>query len=203
MRLARVLFSTAFVSGLAILSGCWAETDRTLYAAGDAGVATFSNGSSDTLWFGGCHAFVQERWNGSDWVDEGPDWLCVWEGYATPLPPRESRSDGFRARTPGDWRLAYQVGHGCTPGQPLGQPSCKRIETVHSNAFQVATVSAAEQSCRDTGGVWDPLSCGHYDCGLRPLCQAVIPGCDCGHGSVFLDGLGCIAVPCGAPQDEG
>jgi hypothetical protein len=54
--------------------------------------------------------------------------------------------------------------------------------------------------CVTTGGTWDPTSCGHYSCGERPECTAVIPGCDCGPNSVFDEVFGCLAVPCGAPQ---
>ena len=45
--------------------------------------------------------------------------------------------------------------------------------------------------CLATGGRWDEWSCGHYSCGVRPDCQAIIPGCDCGSESNFVDGFGC------------
>jgi hypothetical protein len=45
--------------------------------------------------------------------------------------------------------------------------------------------------CQDTGGAWDEGSCGHYTCGMAPLCEALIPGCDCGDGRTFVDGDGC------------
>lgn len=51
--------------------------------------------------------------------------------------------------------------------------------------------------CEDSGGIWDPSSCGHYTCGLGPDCGAVVPGCDCGLGSVFIEGAGG-----GCVQDE-
>ncbi len=59
--------------------------------------------------------------------------------------------------------------------------------------------------CEDSGGVWDLKSCGHYTCGLLPDCDAVIPGCDCGVGSTFVEGVGCeqsddceaVAFSCG------
>lgn len=191
----------ALALALGLLPGCWAETDRRAYEVDDLGVVTFSNGSSETLWFGGCSPHAQERWDGAAWVDEGPDWQCVWEGPAQPLAGRQSRRDGFQARSPGTWRLAFRVGHGCTAGAPLAEDACQRIETVHSNRFQVEA-SAAEQACLATGGTWDPLSCGHYACGQRPLCLAIIPGCNCGPSSVFVEGAGCVAAPCGAPGDR-
>jgi hypothetical protein len=53
--------------------------------------------------------------------------------------------------------------------------------------------SQNEILCEDTGGVWDPESCGHYTCGEPPDCAAIIPGCNCGTGKVFDGGQGCIA----------
>ena len=56
--------------------------------------------------------------------------------------------------------------------------------------------SPDEQSlCVLTGGVWDPLSCGHYPCGQFPPCDAIIPGCNCGLGNNFQPGIGCVADP--------
>jgi len=45
--------------------------------------------------------------------------------------------------------------------------------------------------CEQSEGRWDPFSCGHYVCGERPGCRAIIPGCNCGDGRVFIDGEGC------------
>lgn len=49
--------------------------------------------------------------------------------------------------------------------------------------------------CESTGGTWDEGACGHYVCGVPNDCRAVIPGCDCGAGSTFVDGAGCAADP--------
>ena len=49
--------------------------------------------------------------------------------------------------------------------------------------------------CETTRGVWDALSCGHYSCGYQPECAAVIPGCDCGPGRNFVEGVGCVDDP--------
>ncbi len=49
--------------------------------------------------------------------------------------------------------------------------------------------------CEDTGGRWDEGSCGHYSCGRPPLCDALIPGCDCGMDATFAEGAGCVADP--------
>ena len=50
--------------------------------------------------------------------------------------------------------------------------------------------SEPQQRCEDSGGIWDVTSCGHYTCGLPPECAAVVPGCDCGVGSTFVEGPG-------------
>jgi hypothetical protein len=47
-------------------------------------------------------------------------------------------------------------------------------------------------ACEQSGGEWDPDSCGHYECGLFPDCDAVIPGCNCGPGQRFESGSGCV-----------
>jgi hypothetical protein len=49
-----------------------------------------------------------------------------------------------------------------------------------------------EARCEETGGRWDERSCGHYSCGRAPLCEAVIPGCDCGALADFVAGVGCV-----------
>ncbi len=50
----------------------------------------------------------------------------------------------------------------------------------------------AERSCRVTGGTWDENSCGNYECGEFPACDAIVPGCDCGPKANFVEGKGCV-----------
>ena len=60
----------------------------------------------------------------------------------------------------------------------------------------------AQSLCTGSGGTWDPTSCGHWTCGEAPLCDAVIPGCNCGLGSNFIEGVGCQAdSTCGATDE--
>ena len=47
--------------------------------------------------------------------------------------------------------------------------------------------------CGATTGTWDEGSCGHYSCGMPPLCDAIIPGCNCGAGRTFVAGTGCAS----------
>ncbi len=49
----------------------------------------------------------------------------------------------------------------------------------------------ARCECENTGGTWDVSTCGHYVCGVRPSCEAIIPGCDCGASSSFRTRGGC------------
>ena len=58
-----------------------------------------------------------------------------------------------------------------------------------------ATGSGDEADCEATGGTWDMSSCGHYECGMPPVCAAVIPGCDCGPTMNFVEGTGCVEDP--------
>ncbi len=61
-----------------------------------------------------------------------------------------------------------------------------------------------EALCINSGGAWDEAACGHYECGQTNLCNAIIPGCDCGPGSNFVEGEGCIEDPvCQSPEPTG
>ncbi len=59
--------------------------------------------------------------------------------------------------------------------------------------------STKKSLCEETGGTWDPTSCGDYDCGEVPPCAAVIPGCDCGPDANFVPLQGCQPDPTCAP----
>lgn len=53
--------------------------------------------------------------------------------------------------------------------------------------------SDPQSLCESTDGVWDETSCGHYQCGAQPECDAIDPGCDCGPDANFVNGEGCVA----------
>lgn len=191
------------VALIALLAGCSAQTDRDVYAPGDSGTSTFMNRIDGlTAWLGGCSPFVQQRWDGDRWISEGGDIVCFWEGFASPVEGVGTRIDSFEARTPGTWRLAYHVGVGCSADEPLRPESCPRIGTIRSNEFVVADASDREAYCTATDGIWNPLSCGDYQCGSPPVCAAVIPGCDCGPSANFVVGEGCVEDPsCGGTAE--
>ncbi len=58
--------------------------------------------------------------------------------------------------------------------------------------FLECTDASESTLCYNTGGQWDLQSCGHYECGFPPPCTAVIPGCNCGPGKQYQDGVGCV-----------
>lgn len=183
------------LANLILLAGCYAQTDREIYAPGDSGTATFTNSAMLPAWLGGCTPFVQQRWDGKDWISEGGEFQCFWEGVATPVPRQSSREDSLTARTPGEWRLAYDVGLACRPDEPLGEKTCRRLSVIHTKPFVVAELDDDEAFCVATGGSWDLGSCGDYQCGQPPICAAVIPGCDCGPDANFIRGDGCVENP--------
>ncbi len=181
---------------------CQPRTDDTVYQSGEVGEASFFNSFRKlTLWLGGCNAFVQQQLDAGAWLDRGGEIDCFWEGFAQPVAPRSERVDSFTARDPGVWRLAYDVGIGCRADQPLSAEYCDRITRITSNRFEVVATSDEETLCLDSGGAWDPLSCGHYTCGNFPECDAVIPGCDCGPGANFEHGVGCVSDRSCPPPD--
>ncbi|MDH3628016.1 MAG: thrombospondin type 3 repeat-containing protein [Acidobacteriota bacterium] len=49
--------------------------------------------------------------------------------------------------------------------------------------------------CEETDGFWDIDSCYHYNCGIFPDCDAIVPGCDCGLGRNFDMLVGCFDDP--------
>jgi hypothetical protein len=46
--------------------------------------------------------------------------------------------------------------------------------------------------CEGSGGEWDPYGCGHVWCGMELVCDAIVPGCNCGPGRIFEEGVGCV-----------
>ena len=73
-----------------------------------------------------------------------------------------------------------------------GTESSSGTESSTESSTGSDTDGGGEQvQCEDSGGIWEVMSCGHYTCGLPPECAAIVPGCDCGVGSTFVEGAGC------------
>ncbi len=175
--------------------GC-AETDRDLYASCDVGTTEFWNTlGRKVVWLGGCNTFVQERWDGVQWVNQDGDIACFWEGFAQPVPAKESRSTSFTARDPGTWRLAYEVGFNCQADQPLRDQFCSHVTQVVTDEFKVLAADDDEGFCTETGGDWNAGYCGDLFCGQPNTCLAIIPGYHCGPDAYFVPGEGCVEDP--------
>jgi hypothetical protein len=105
-------------------------------------------------------------------------------------------------------------GNGCAPDErcarvtvhPCWSPDPDAIVCLACGLERTVCIgprAGKETLCVATGGRWDPTSCGHYECGQFPPCDAIIPGCDCGPGRNFTPGRGCIADPrCRARCDD-
>jgi hypothetical protein len=76
-----------------------------------------------------------------------------------------------------------------------GEGSLGTGSTCERRVPPVPCAPSEQLLCEATGGIWDPLSCGHYHCGQFPPCDAIIPGCNCGPSSNFAPGIGCFPDP--------
>jgi hypothetical protein len=148
----------------ALLAACAPATDRDRYEVGETGVVTFQNLLSPTVYLGGCNHFAYEKRAGDEWIWQGSDLACVWEGFAQPVPHRGVVTDLIRAREPGTWRLRYVVGAGCSETAPLTPAHCDVIEEITSNEFEVT-----RSSCK-VGGCSSQL-CGEADDDLVSTCE--------------------------------
>jgi len=87
------------------------------------------------------------------------------------------------------------------PGCSCG-PSEIFVEGVGCAFDRLECSGSLRRLCVDTGGTWDEGSCGDYECGNFPACDAVIPGCDCGSARSFDVMEGCFAdASCGVAQE--
>jgi hypothetical protein len=104
--------------------------------------------------------------------------------------------------TCGDWKCGNEPlckaiipGCNCGPGQNFDpvkgcfkDPGCEAVELPKDE----------DKLCIESGGSWLLDTCGHWECGKEPLCDAIIPGCNCGPKKSFDAKLGCVPEPnCG------
>ncbi|MDJ0789159.1 MAG: hypothetical protein QNK05_20320 [Myxococcota bacterium] len=133
------------------LPACSVETDRSLYTAGEDALARLHNGSPIPAWLPGCAPFELQRSLDGDWVDQGPPWVCIWEGLAVLVAPGSTLTTPFQAPADsGLYRLRYPVSLGCSPGLPLSQADCVREQSVFTDPFEVEreACEADEPGCR-------------------------------------------------------
>lgn len=131
----------------ALLLACTPETDRDRYLVGESGLVRFENTTRSTLYLGGCTHFDYEKQIDEEWVSQGPDVVCVWEGFAEPVPPGAVVRDPIQARAPGTWRLRYPVGIDCAMATPLSEEHCRAVGDVTSNPFEVHESGCVVSGC--------------------------------------------------------
>jgi len=75
-------------------------------------------------------------------------------------------------------------------------------EICPAKCIYIQPVPSKKEQCEGTGGTWDPNSCGDYICGDAPLCDAIIPGCNCGP-NMLMTISGCKEdLICGGSEPE-
>lgn len=120
-----------------------ASTDESSYVVGEEGETTIYNGTRATVYLPGCTTFYyQLQDDRGSWVEEGANATCEDEPDVRRLRAGESLSSTFSVDRPGTWRLRYEVGFGCEPGEPFGGAQCARRASEYTPPFAV--------SCGDT-----------------------------------------------------
>lgn len=167
----------------ALLVACSPVTDRDRYEVGDAGTVTLRNQlGAATIYLGGCGHFEYEKRVGDEWLSQGGDTVCVWEGLAEPLAPGEISLDPIVAREPGTWRLRYPVGIGCSASAPLSH--CAQVEDLHSNTFEVVADGCVVTGCSAQICAAEPVASTcewlpHYACYRDTRCGRFATGGRC------------------------
>lgn len=201
--------SLALLAGAVIflfaLAGCknnfTVTLDKDSYTAKDNGTATLTNKGPVTAFLPGCSQFSYEKLVDGQWIDQGPNVVCVWEGNVVPVAAGSSHESAFTAKDAGSWRLRYLVAFGCTEGKPMSEANCTAQITIYSPQFQVAggsqdngcvesggTVSAAN-CCQSSGDF--PNTCAIGACGCAPENSHIILACLCPDDMCF-DGTACV-----------
>jgi hypothetical protein len=155
----------AAVAALASVAGCHARTDREVYETGEAGTVTLVNRSDVRGLLGGCYPFMYEKFEGGAWLDQLPDYVCVWEGIPRAVPPRSEIDLAFTARDAGRWRLRFDAWAGCDEDRPLSPAHCTSHLAILSNDFEVR--EPASRACQVSG-------CSGELCASEPLASACV-----------------------------
>ena len=116
-------------------SGVFVLLDKTHYGVTEKARATIINATSETIWMGGCTILTRERQQEGSWIDQGPDAICDWEGYAQPLAAGASLQQDVYFGDVGRWRAALDYGLGCDPPKTL--EVCQNMHRVQSAAADV------------------------------------------------------------------
>jgi hypothetical protein len=141
----------------------WAEISQTPLSLGQSATATLHNDSHKKVYLPGCATFHYEKLDQGQWLDQGPDVVCFWEGEVRPLAQGEAVTDSVSGAQGGTYRLRYTVAFGCEEGRPMSRARCTRIIPIYSPIFEVT-----EQPLCGSRGL-PPCASGSYcDFGLRP-----------------------------------
>jgi eight-cysteine-cluster-containing protein len=119
-------------SGQCCLPAVKVTTDKTAYGTMDQVAASLKNGTADSIFLPGCSVFSWEKKEGTGWVNQGPDKVCFWEGYAVELKAGATFDENLMPKGAGTYRLVASYSVGCTPGLPLSQASCSGSFTATS-----------------------------------------------------------------------
>jgi hypothetical protein len=107
------------------------------YKTGEAIEATVKNGTTASLFLAGCSVFSWEKLDAKGvWVDQGPNQVCVWEGYAREVKGGATFVETLQpVKKEGTYRLKAGYGLGCNPGKPLSQAQCTASRVITSEPF--------------------------------------------------------------------
>jgi len=139
--------SLALLCSALLAAACAPATDRETYQAGEVGTVTFRNATGIPVALAGCSHFDYEKRVGGAWLPQGPAAVCVWEGFAQPVPPGGVVREPIVAREPGTWRLRYAVGAGCSASAPLDAAHCRWLGEIASNEFEVLASDCVVSGC--------------------------------------------------------
>jgi len=113
------------------------STDKTVYAPGSTIKARVTNYTPSSIFLSGCSPFAWQQLQGSSWINQGPDKLCVWEGIAREVAAGASYIETVSAPVNGSVRLQSGYSVGCAPGKPLSQGACSSSGQATSKSFTV------------------------------------------------------------------
>ncbi len=101
---------------------------------------TLVNASNEIISFGGCNEFIPEKITPNGNIPIPPK-VCVWEGIPTILPGNgKTNTFTWQPTQVGNYRVALEYGTDCQPNQPLSQAQCAKIQTIHSQPFDVRSL---------------------------------------------------------------
>ena len=115
----------------------WADLSKTTFPTLETVTSTLHNDSRKKAYLPGCAAYNTEKLENGQWTDQGPDKICVWEGFVIPLARGKSATADVTVNEAGTYRLRYTVAFGCQEKKPMSQARCQRTTSVLTPSFVV------------------------------------------------------------------